>query len=88
MLKPGGRLFLVTASPEHEIRSRSEKLETYLYKVITDDFRSGDLFAFFDDQDQLQEALGGFFDRVETGRIIEKYAMRTLDFLYGLAIKG
>jgi ubiquinone/menaquinone biosynthesis C-methylase UbiE len=84
--KKGGKIFITTAGPNHEIRAKAIKHDDLLWEVQEYGFRSGDSFGFFDNQQHLEETCSQAFTRVETGVLVEQYSTRTLEFLYALCI--
>jgi SAM-dependent methyltransferase len=84
VIKPGGALYLSTVGPAHTIFTRAEKLGPHRYKVKNFDFRDGQDFFFFEDEDSIQEICKRIFPRVETGRVTEKLMNLPLDFLIAL----
>lgn len=87
VLKPGGRLFLSTVAPDHEIQKRSVVLGEHRYEVSDFDFRDGEVFFFFDGKSYLDYYLSKYFHNIETGRVTEKLMKNTLDFFFAVAHK-
>lgn len=87
VLDDEGRLFVVSAGPEHYIRVNAKHLGPNRFGITADDFRRGQVMAYFENETQLGELLGEKFRLVETGRVIEKHARADVDFLYALAVK-
>lgn len=84
VLKPGGRLYLSTVGPGHEIFKRSEPLGDHRYRIKNFDFRDGQVFFFFRNKRHLSFFLGSVFEDVETGQVTEKLMTLPLDFLIGV----
>ncbi len=87
VLDKDGRLFVVSAGPEHYIRLNAKHLGPNQFEITADDFRRGQIMAYFEDEAQLGELLGEKFRMVETGRVIERHARANVDFLYAVAVK-
>ncbi len=86
--KEGGRIFIMTAGPAHEIRSKSKQLGPFMWEVLDYGFRTGSVLAFFEDREHLQAVLSKKFSSVETGMLTEKYSVRTLEFLYAICLNA
>ena len=80
-----GRLFLMTAGPDHDIMQKSVRQSDLDYLLRDYDFRDGDRFAFFDDESHLQEVLSEHFNSVELGRLTERFPSASLDFRFAAA---
>ncbi|MCF2524453.1 class I SAM-dependent methyltransferase [Bradyrhizobium sp. G127] len=87
VLDKDGRLFVVSAGSEHYIRLNAKHLGPNRFEITADDFRRGQVMAYFEDEAQLGELLSEKFRLVETGRVIEKHARANVDFLYAVAVK-
>lgn len=85
VLKPGGRAFIVTAGPDHVVRESAERLGPNRYRLSFDDFRKGQVMAYFEDEADLAARCGRDFSRVLTGRSVERHPANSLDFFYALA---
>ena len=85
VLKPGGRAFIVSAGPDHFIRHTAERLGANRYRLAYDDFRKGQVMAYFEDEADLKARCDGAFSRVVTGRSTERHPAASLDFFYALA---
>ena len=79
-----GALYLSTVGPEHEIFKRSEPLGDHRYRIKNFDFRDGQEFFFFDNEQHLKSCLRSIFEDVETGQVTEKLMTLPLDFLIGV----
>lgn len=88
VLRPGGRLLLMTVAPEHEIRQSCENLGDGRYRVFGYDFRDGEIMFYFSSEDELAAALQSSFDCVETGRVTESLMTRTVDFFVASGAAG
>jgi SAM-dependent methyltransferase len=84
VLRPGGRAFILTAAPEHFIRKSAERLGANQYRLTYDDFRSGQIMSYFEDQEQLASMCQLHFKTVVTGRVTEWHPAASLDFFYAL----
>ncbi|MFP4517945.1 MAG: methyltransferase domain-containing protein [Oceanicaulis sp.] len=85
VLKPGGRAFIVTGGPEHFIRESAQRLGANRYQLTYEDFRKGQVMAYFEDEADLAARCGRVFSRVVTGRSTERHPAASLDFFYALA---
>jgi len=79
-----GRVFILTAGPEHNIVKNSKRHKIFEWEVLDFGFRTGDRLSFFDDIDHFKNTLSERFHGVEVGRLTEKYATVTLDFLFAI----
>tara|TARA_B110000444_G_scaffold233239_1_gene242591 strand:+ start:1160 stop:1837 length:678 start_codon:yes stop_codon:yes gene_type:complete len=80
VLKPGGRFYISTVGSNHDIRKKAIKIEDNLYEINNWDFRDGQKFHFFEDEDDLSKLLNDFFVNVEVGEITEQLMKHTLGF--------
>jgi SAM-dependent methyltransferase len=85
VLKPGGRAFIVTGGPGHFIRKTAERLGPNQYRLAYDDFRRGQVMAYFEDEADLAARCATAFSRLVTGRNTEHHPAASLDFFYALA---
>ena len=88
VLKPGGRLFLMTVGPEHTIYRRAKALGNHRYQIDNFDFRDGQTYFYFDNLKCLDFYLSKFFEDVELGRVTEDLMELPVDFLIGVGKKG
>jgi SAM-dependent methyltransferase len=85
VLAPEGRAFIVSAGPEHQIRSNAERLGPNRHRInASDDFRQGQVMAYFEDEADLATTAGEVFSQVATGRMIEIHDQAKVDFIYAL----
>lgn len=84
VLGADGTAFVVTCGPEHYIRTSARRLDSNAYEIAADDFRKGQVMAYFEDEAQLAELMGETFSSVETGRMTELHPKATVDFLYAI----
>lgn len=85
VLAPGGRVFIVSAGPEHHVRASAERLGANQYRIsAADDFRQGQVMSYFEDERDLAEQAGSVFHKVVTGRMIETHDQAKVDFLYAV----
>ncbi len=87
VLAENGRLFIVTAGPTHHIREGALRIGPNQYKILADDFRRGQVMAYFESEAQLASLVAEQFRSVETGRQIETHPRATLDYFFALAVK-
>lgn len=85
VLAPGGRAFVVSAAPAHFIRKTAERLGPNRYRLAYDDFRKGQVMAYFEDEAQMAALAAPAFARTLTGRSTERHPAASLDFFYLLA---
>lgn len=88
VLKPGGRLYVSTVGPRHEIRTRAEPLGGHRFRIRDYDFRNGEIMFFLDHERELADAMSRHFAAAETGQVTERLMTRTLDFFIGVATKA
>jgi len=88
VLKKGGRLFLMTAGPGHEIAERAKPLGRHRYLIRDYGFRTGEQFFFFENNRYLESILSKFFCRLEMGRVSERLMTHKLDFLIAVCEKS
>lgn len=85
VLKPGGRAFIVTTGPDHVVRKSADRISRNAYRLNFDDFRRGQVMAYFEDEADLKAQCAQAFRSVVTGRSLERHAQSDLDFFYALA---
>jgi len=82
VLKRGGKLFVITTAPNHELikiaNSKNKK---------TKDFRKGQKFYFMRSESQLKKNLSVNFKQIETGRVTERFNKRKYDVFLARCIK-
>lgn len=88
VLAPAGRAFIVSAGPEHYLRASAERLGPNQFRIAYSDFRRGQVMAYFDDLQQMKMMMGEVFDPVSTGRLMETHDQASVDFFYGMGVKG
>ncbi len=86
VVKPGAKVFIMTAGPNHEIRAKVRRLGTLSYEVLDYGFRSNEQFAFFEDKNHLEKIAGEYFREVEVGLLREEFSTKTLEFMYCVGI--
>jgi ubiquinone/menaquinone biosynthesis C-methylase UbiE len=80
VLKPGGRLILSTAAPNHKILDGATVLGNQRYQIgRSDDFRRGAVYFYFDSERYLEFYFSRNFDAVRTGRLTDRLFTETLD---------
>ena len=84
VLRPGGLLFLSTAGQEHDIYLRAKPLGKRLYRIQNYDFRDGQQFFFFDNEQDLKNYCARELEGVETGRVTERLFTMTVDHMIAL----
>ncbi len=80
----GGRIFIVTAGPDHEIVTSSRRHGLFDWEVLDYGFRTGNRQSFFDSADHFKDVLSRHFEFVETGKLTEEYPAKKLDFLFAI----
>lgn len=88
VLRPGGRLYVSTVGPLHEIRQRAEALGAHQFRIRDYDFRDGETMFFLDDELELKHYFSRSFANLETGLVTERLMTRTLDFFIVVATKA
>ena len=84
VLKRGGVLYISTVGPNHDMYRRAEPLGHHRYRIRNFDFRDGQEFFFFDNEQYLEYQCKKVFEDVETGRVTEGLMTLPLDFLIGV----
>lgn len=85
VLAPGGRAFVVSAGPRHHLRASAERLCANRYRIAAeDDFRKGQVMAYFEDEADLGALAATAFGAVATGRVTERHDRAEVDFLYAV----
>lgn len=81
VLKPGGRFFISTTGPTHNILEGAKTLGHHRYEIgRDDDFRKGAVFFYFDAENYIRHYFDPVFDQVMTGRIQDRLFTSTLDW--------
>lgn len=88
VLKVGGRVYISTVGPDHEIYKRSKLIGEHINLIQNFGFRSGEKFFFFDNERYLEHYLSKCFTNIETGKVTEKLMTLSLDFLVAVASKS
>lgn len=87
ILKPGGKLYLSTTGPMHELFKSAEKIKDNEYIAKDFDFRDGERFFFFETEEFLKSMLDENFSHTETGRVTEKLIDFSFDSFFSLSTK-
>ena len=87
VLRQGGKLFICTTGPNHEIRAKATRLDEFSHRIADYDFRNGEVMTYMPDETRFRDFLGETFSDVEIGRTTEKLMTRTLDYLVAVATK-
>ena len=87
VLRPKGRILIITVGKNHDIKKKAVKLEESIYKIKDFDFRDGQIFHFFENENSFRKILNNYFNKVEVGEVTEKLMMKTLGFYVGTAEK-
>ena len=87
VMKPGGMVYISTVSPEHDIHSKAENVGERLFRIRDWDFRDGQQFFFFHDEDDLSGYLAQVFSSVETGEVVEGLVTSRLGFFVAAATR-
>ena len=80
VLKPGGRFYISSVGPSHDIKKKALKMGENLFEIRDWDFRNGQTFYFFETETEILETFGESFQNVEVGEITEKLMQQTLGF--------
>lgn len=84
-LTPGGRAFIMSAGPQHHLRASAKRLGPNRYEIAAaDDFRKGQVMAYFEDEADLKAQAEAVFRDVATGRMTETHDQAQVDFLYAV----
>lgn len=87
VLKKGGNLIISTAGQEHDIVKNAMKVTDNNYIVQKTDFRDGERFSFFEDEDDFKSYLSKIFTEVEIAIVTERYPKSNLQFYVAKCIK-
>lgn len=80
VLKPGGRFFISTTGPEHLIKRDSKYLGNNRYLIgKKDDFRKGEIFFYFDTEENIKYYFSQFFKDISIGRTYDLLMSEKLD---------
>lgn len=88
VLKPGGRFFLQTGTPEHFIWKDSQKAGEHL-RIIgrSDDYRKGKILYYFGSKEYLHEFLSRKFTNILIGRCTNDLFTKKFDLFLATGIK-
>ncbi len=87
-LAPGGRAFIVSAGPLHHLRASATREGANRYRIAAeDDFRKGQVMAYFEDETDLKAMADSVFRDVATGRVTETHDKAQVDFLYAVCVR-
>lgn len=87
VLKKGGKMFLITAGPNHTIYKSAKCLGNHRYEISNYDFRDGDIYFYFDNLKYLELYLNPYYKNIELGTVTENLMELPLDFLIAVATK-
>ena len=82
MLKKGGKLFVITTAPKHELIKIAN-----LKDKKTKDFRKRQNFFFVSSVNNLKNNLSVNFKEIETGRVTETFNQRKYDVFLATCTK-
>ncbi|MBU0729457.1 MAG: class I SAM-dependent methyltransferase [Proteobacteria bacterium] len=89
VLKPGGRFFISTTGPEHKILKDSEPLGGHRFRIgREDDFRKGQVFYYFETEENIQRVFSRFFYQVQVGRTHDYLISDILDWFIVTGVKS
>jgi ubiquinone/menaquinone biosynthesis C-methylase UbiE len=89
VLKPGGRFFVCTAGPKHEVLINSKTLGGHRYEIgREDDFRKGQVFFYFDAPNYIQFYFDAFFNNVMIGEVCDHLFTKTINFYLVTGVKA
>lgn len=80
VLKPKGKFYINTVGPQHDIKNSSKKLSENIYEIRDYDFRDGQKFYFYEDEEEIHKDFNKLFSNLEIGRVTEKLMNQKLDF--------
>ncbi len=88
VLKPGGRFFIQTGTPNHFIWENSKSVGKHL-RVIgrEDDYRKGKILYYFGSKKHLNEFLSRKFDNVQIGQCTDDLFVKKFDLFVATGIK-
>ena len=80
VLKPGGRVLISTTGPEHKILRNSKSAGKHLYQILRqDDHRKGEVFYYFDTEENIKRLFEPLFKDVLIGRVTDFLMTEKLD---------
>lgn len=89
VLKPGGRVFISTTGPEHKILRDCEVLDGHRFRIgRDDDFRKGQVFYYFETEENIRRVFASSFSEVEVGRTHDHLLSETLDWFIVTGVKA
>jgi ubiquinone/menaquinone biosynthesis C-methylase UbiE len=86
VVKPNGKIFVLTVGPQHEIIEKSHRKGELNWEVDNYDFRNGNIMSFFDNQQHFENVLSSHFSKIDVGVLTENYSTTVLEFLHALCI--
>ena len=88
VLKAGGRIFLSTTGPEHKILKDNRQLGKNRFQIgRKDDFRSGEVYFYFETPENVYAYLSEQFSNVLVGRTHDFLFTETLDWFIATGVK-
>ncbi len=87
VLKPGGRCFISTTGPDHEIYKKAKLLGNHRYQITDFDFRNDQIFFFFDTERYFHQYLSQVFRKNEIGRELFEPTLFTENSLFSVSVK-
>lgn len=85
--KPGCQYVISTPGPEHIYLKTAERLGENQYRLNTNEFRNGQIMAYFDNKEHFVETLQEFFPHVEVATITEDWIRDPLQYLVAKCAK-
>jgi len=88
VLKKGARFIISTTGPQHCILEGSKKVGNHLYCINKDgEFRSGEVFFYFDSESEIRRYFEPSFDNIFIGRELKHLPKGTVDYFLISGIK-
>lgn len=84
VLRPGGKAFIMTAGPRHDIVTSSKQHGEFDWEVLDFGFRTGNRQSFFDDKAHFKSTLSKYFKSVDVGGATEEYPSILLEFMFAI----
>ena len=89
ILKPGGRFFLQTGTPEHFIWKDSVRIDVHLRLIgKSDDYRKGKILYYFGTEEYLRKFLSKKFNDILIGRYTNDLFTKKFDLFVATGVKG
>lgn len=88
VLKPGGRFFISTTGPQHKILQGSVALGDHRFRIgREDDFRRGQVFYYFEDEENIERIFSRHFDQLQIGQTHDHLMTDVLNWFIVTGVK-